>query len=901
MFLSDRSDMLATEWNEQRRLIFKDVIGQLQIPLQQYIKNMYTKKAATIVGLKCESKLEDMLMSGPIGHDFDKWEPEKIDEDELNLIDDDQYDDQDQHHVHDSNHYRRKSNKPARPTKHRILSICPESEGDRVTFVMLDEDGIVLDTVIWNHMPASLLKLQNMHHENKTQWQKQVSDFIHLFRKHDPVDAIAICITGMNAVRTREIIEYLLKDIRKEHLPLEYVPDHIAKIYESSSKAKREFPNQSLMVKRAVSIGRFLNDPLTEIAGLFNDVDQDILMYKFHPLQDMLSKELLMQFLEKAFVRVVNKVGLDINRVTQHKHLQSTARFVSGWGPRKADYILKWVAGLPNSIIMQRRQLIHVAKKSDDANPSDDSNLDQDEKNKADDKSVQGILGRNVFYVCAGFIKVILSVPQIRAASMGGRDVTLDVLDNTRIHPESYTYAVDMAVDALDGVRDSQTHLYVEKAMKDPTKLDDLDLDAHAEHLLSVKKIRKHTTLKNIKAEFHCGFKDPRNTYRKLSDNEVFDYVTGESDQTLNRNIMVHAQVIRISERGIKLALTDNPNITGFMKLSHLDSRDPIVCDSRDEAIKKCKRLDIEEGAVVECVILEVQKDRYSVVLSMNPHDMANAKNKDFMTDVQVTPRDVIRTGGGNNQSSSSSNRQRIKRSINHPSFRNFDYQQAMEYLNQQGQVGNVVIRPSSKGYDHLTITYMFFNQQIINLDVVEKDKQDQNSLGRILLVSQKQYSDLDEIVYKCVEMELEHARKLMEHAKFSELSNSQIEQLLLREKSENPRGIPYRIGLSEKHPGKFTIFYVPSVKVKQQIVSLVPDGYRYNHRVFKDAVKLLNAFKKSNDGKGSASSAQNSSSSSSHHHRQGSSSSNHHSSSGASSSRTHDNNNGRSSSSRQW
>ncbi len=47
----------------------------------------------------------------------------------------------------------------------------------------------------------------------------------------------------------------------------------------------------------------------------------------------------------------------------------------------------------------------------------------------------------------------------------------------------------------------------------------------------------------------------------------------------------------------------------------------------------------------------------------------------------------------------------RTRRVIKHPNFHNFNTAQAEAYLEKQ-QRGDVVIRPSSKGIDHLAVTW---------------------------------------------------------------------------------------------------------------------------------------------------------------------------------------------------
>jgi transcription elongation factor SPT6 len=47
----------------------------------------------------------------------------------------------------------------------------------------------------------------------------------------------------------------------------------------------------------------------------------------------------------------------------------------------------------------------------------------------------------------------------------------------------------------------------------------------------------------------------------------------------------------------------------------------------------------------------------------------------------------------------------KTRRVIKHPNFHNFNSSQAEAYLDKQ-QRGDVVIRPSSKGIDHLAVTW---------------------------------------------------------------------------------------------------------------------------------------------------------------------------------------------------
>ena len=59
---------------------------------------------------------------------------------------------------------------------------------------------------------------------------------------------------------------------------------------------------------------------------------------------------------------------------------------------------------------------------------------------------------------------------------------------------------------------------------------------------------------------------------------------------------------------------------------------------------------------------------------------------------------------------------------------------------------GEAIIRPSSKADNHLTITWKFFDDVYIHLDVEEQDKPNPVSLGRSFILEGQRFDDLDEI-----------------------------------------------------------------------------------------------------------------------------------------------------------
>ena len=69
---------------------------------------------------------------------------------------------------------------------------------------------------------------------------------------------------------------------------------------------------------------------------------------------------------------------------------------------------------------------------------------------------------------------------RIRRSAAGLTNEELDPLDDTRVHPESYKWAISMCQEALKGTRhanlDDDDQIAVEKAISKPELIEQLDL-----------------------------------------------------------------------------------------------------------------------------------------------------------------------------------------------------------------------------------------------------------------------------------------------------------------------------------------------------------------------------------------------------------------------------------------
>ena len=161
-----------------------------------------------------------------------------------------------------------------------------------------------------------------------------------------------------------------------------------ASVYSASDVARREFPDYDVTVRGAVSIGRRLMDPLSELVKI-DPKSIGVGQYQHDVDQKMLSASL-----GDTVESCVNNVGVELN--TASRELLS---YVSGIGPALADKI---VAHRNKNGAFASREALH---------------------------NVKG-LGDKAFEQCAGFLRVRESA---------------NPLDRSAVHPERYALVEKMA------------------------------------------------------------------------------------------------------------------------------------------------------------------------------------------------------------------------------------------------------------------------------------------------------------------------------------------------------------------------------------------------------------------------------------------------------------------------
>lgn len=207
------------------------------------------------------------------------------------------------------------------------------------------------------------------------------------------IDAIAIG----NGTASRET-EFFINHVRFERdIQVYVVSEAGASVYSASPIAREEFPQYDVTVRGAVSIGRRLMDPLAELVKI-DPKSIGVGQYQHDVDQGKLKKSL-----DQVVESCVNLVGVNIN--TASKHLLT---YVSGLGPTLARNIVDFRA--KNGAFRSRKELLKVPR-----------------------------LGEKAFEQCAGFLRI----PESE-----------NPLDNSAVHPESYSVVQRMAEDMQSTVND---------------------------------------------------------------------------------------------------------------------------------------------------------------------------------------------------------------------------------------------------------------------------------------------------------------------------------------------------------------------------------------------------------------------------------------------------------------
>ncbi|KAG5652250.1 hypothetical protein H0H81_005645 [Sphagnurus paluster] len=510
-------------------------------------------------------------------------------------------------------------------------------------------------------------------------------------------------------------------------IPVTYVHDDVARIYQHSKRANDEFSGAlSPTAKYCVGLARYMQSPLNEYAALgpditaiaFEDDEQHLVSKPIVCLLPVLTaivqvpKEKLLAAFERTLVDVVNKVGVDINRAVADPYYQ---------------HLLPFGGNLVN-----RDQFIKG-----------------------------GLLTTKIFLNAASFLRISQDPDNKPSKSRHDDDMAPDPLDDTRIHPEDYELARKMATDALEldeeDVHDEHPSHVVSLIMQDKDndkKLQELNLDEFAISLYEANGDQKRHTLNLIRDELVKPYAELRDKFRLPTVWDVVTMLSGETQKTLRVGHVISVVAVRTKSSLITVRL--DSGIEGYIPPESVNN----VGDH------------VAKGQTIPCVIknlkLNIDEDQFTVELSSLPKDMASG-DADFRRVHGDICWDQLRFQKDAELLARKKRAEvdKTRRVIKHPNFHNFNTAQAETYLEKQ-QRGDVVIRPSSKGINHLAVTWKVDDKLYQHIDVTEPNADPSGqTTGHLIVDSTHSYADLDELIVNHIQAMARRCEELMAHEKF--------------------------------------------------------------------------------------------------------------------------------------
>ncbi|SFG21377.1 Tex family protein [Prevotella sp. KH2C16] len=260
----------------------------------------------------------------------------------------------------------------------RVMAFDPGYANGCKIACLNEQGGLLHHEIIYPHPPKRLYA------QATVSMMRMIKDF--------RIEAIAIgngTASRESQAFVKEVIDEI-GELPQSRPQIFVVSEDGASIYSASKLAREEFPDEDVTVRGAVSIGRRLMDPLSELVKI------DPKNIGVGQYQHDVDQAKLKHSLDLTVESCVNLVGVNLNTASTYLLM-----YISGLGPALAKNIVDYRT--ENGPFSSRAQLKKVPR-----------------------------LGAAAFQQCAGFLRI------------PGAD---NPLDNSAVHPESYGIVEQMAKD----------------------------------------------------------------------------------------------------------------------------------------------------------------------------------------------------------------------------------------------------------------------------------------------------------------------------------------------------------------------------------------------------------------------------------------------------------------------
>ena len=250
-------------------------------------------------------------------------------------------------------------------------------------------------------------------HEPHNKWEEAKKTIKDLIKKYN-VDIIAVG-NGTASRESEKLVAEAVVEYKERKVEYIIVSEAGASVYSASPLAIQEFPDLHVEERSAISIGRRLQDPLSELVKI------DSKSIGVGQYQHDVNQKKLNESLDFVVSKAVNSVGVNINTASP-----SILKYVSGLTKTTIDKLVKYRE--EHGKIISRAEIL---------------------KKK--------LLSEKVYEQAIGFMRVI-----------DGEEI----LDKTPIHPESY----DATIKLLDNLGLTLEDIGSKEVIQ---KLDSLDVEAY--------------------------------------------------------------------------------------------------------------------------------------------------------------------------------------------------------------------------------------------------------------------------------------------------------------------------------------------------------------------------------------------------------------------------------------
>lgn len=409
------------------------------------------------------------------------------------------------------------------PLKEKVVLAFDPGYVNGCKLAVVDKTGKYLDSMVIKPF------LNNI---DEAKINKCKKDVVNLIKKYN-VDIIAIG----NGTASRESERFCAEMIKEYNLGCKYVivSEAGASIYSASKIAIEEFPDLAVEKRSAVSIGRRLQDPLSELVKVPPE-GIGVGLY-----QHDVSGKKLSDSLDFVVTKAVNSVGVNVNTASPS--------------------LLKYVSGIKKNNI---EKIISYREKHGRINSREELKKEK-------------LLSDKTYEQAIGFLRITEGT---------------NVLDQTGIHPESYSVALALLNDLGFSLKDVGTDKLI-------NKMDNIDIDKYINKLNTDKY-----TLEDVVNNLKRPNRDPRDEMPqpmlKSDVLDIKDLKVGMKLQGTVRNVVDFGAFIDIG--------LHNDGLVHISKIS----KDYIKHPSDVLSV----------GDIVDCYVEEIFKDKEKVALSLiNPNE----------------------------------------------------------------------------------------------------------------------------------------------------------------------------------------------------------------------------------------------------------------------------------------